>query len=139
MMTFDADVFSELFFGSATYAARAVAIPPEKQSLPIVVVEEVLRGRLSAVRHAEARRGRIKLDGAYALLEKSIAYVNAFQILPYTDAAERLFQTWRTQKIRIGTHDLRIAAVAVAHGATLVSRNRTDFDLVPNLHVEYWN
>ena len=138
MITFDADIFSELFFGSPTYAARAVAIPGEEQSLPIVVAEEVLRGRLSAVRRAEARTGR-KLDQAYAMLQRSIASLNAFHILPYTDAADRLFRTWRTQKIRIGTHDLRIAAVAVVHGATLVSRNRTDFDLIPNLQVEYWD
>lgn len=138
MITFDADIFSELFFGSPTCAARAVAIPGEEQSLPIVVAEEVLRGRLNAVRRAEAGTGR-KLDQAYAMLQRSIASLNAFHILPYTDAADRLFRTWRTQKIRIGTHDLRIAAVAVVHGATLVSRNRTDFDLIPNLQVEYWD
>ena len=138
MITFDADVFSELFFGRVDYARRALAIPREHQSLPVVVVEEVMRGRLNVVRRAEAGKGRITLESAYALLKNSIDYVNAFQILPYTDAAEQLFQSWRANKIRIGTHDLRIAAVAAAHGATLVSRNRRDFDVVPNLHVEYW-
>ena len=138
MITFDADIFSELFFGTAEYARRALAIPREHQSLPIVAVEEVMRGRLSAVRRAETGKGRPTLERAYTLLKNSIEYVNAFQILPYTAAAEQLFQSWRANKIRIGTHDLRIAAIAVAHGATLVSRNRRDFDLVPNLHVEYW-
>jgi predicted nucleic acid-binding protein len=33
---------------------------------------------------------------------------------------------------------LRIAAICVAHSATLISRNRRDFDQVPGLMVEYW-
>lgn len=41
-------------------------------------------------------------------------------------------------ELAFGSVDIHKRAVAVAHGATLVSRNRRDFDLVPNLHVEYW-
>ena len=59
-------------------------------------------------------------------------------ILPYTAQAEALYQEWRSQKIRLGTHDLRIAAICVAHMARLISRNLRDFDQVPGLQVEYW-
>jgi tRNA(fMet)-specific endonuclease VapC len=41
-------------------------------------------------------------------------------------------------KIRIGTMDLKIAAIALAHGATLLSRNLVDFKKVPGLTVEDW-
>jgi tRNA(fMet)-specific endonuclease VapC len=41
-------------------------------------------------------------------------------------------------KIRIGTMDLRIAAIALTHGATLLSRNLVDFKRVPELEVEDW-
>jgi tRNA(fMet)-specific endonuclease VapC len=34
--------------------------------------------------------------------------------------------------------DLRIAAVAVAHDATLLSRNLSDFSKVPGLRAEDW-
>jgi predicted nucleic acid-binding protein len=43
------------------------------------------------------------------------------------------------QRVRVSTHDLRIAAVAVANSATLVSRNRRDFELIPGLSVEFWD
>ncbi len=59
-------------------------------------------------------------------------------VLPYTAEAEVHFEDWRKQKLRIGTHDLRIAATAVVHSATLVSRNRRDFERVPGLKVEFW-
>lgn len=138
MIAFDSDILSELLHRVPEFVERADAISAEEQSLPIVTVEEVLRGRLSAVRRAEAGRGRISLERAYRHLQDVIEDVQEFHILPYTSTAEALFQEWRSQKIRIGTHDLRIAAIAAAHSATLITRNHRDFDLVPNLDVEYW-
>lgn len=54
MIAFDTDVFTEILAGDAAYVQRARAIPREEQFVPIVVVEEILRGRLSAIRLAEA-------------------------------------------------------------------------------------
>ena len=138
MIAFDADVMSELFHGVAAYTSRANAIPADQQSIPIVTVEEMIRGRLSVVRQAEAGRGRIRIERAYELFQRTVTYVQEFHVLAYTTAADKLYQDWRDEKIRIGTHDLRIAAIAVAHSVTLISRNRRDYDLVPNLDVEYW-
>ncbi len=41
-------------------------------------------------------------------------------------------------KLRIGTMDLRIAAIAIAQDALLLSKNLTDFRTVPGLSVEDW-
>jgi tRNA(fMet)-specific endonuclease VapC len=45
---------------------------------------------------------------------------------------------WRKKKIRGSTHDLRIAASCVVNSATLVTRNRRDFEHIPGLDVEFW-
>ncbi|NUQ61540.1 MAG: hypothetical protein HUU20_03565 [Pirellulales bacterium] len=40
--------------------------------------------------------------------------------------------------LQIGTLDLKIASIALEHGATLLSANTRDFDQVPGLRVENW-
>ena len=49
MKAFDADILSELFRGAADCVNRAATIPIDLQAVPIVVVEEILRGRLNVV------------------------------------------------------------------------------------------
>lgn len=49
------------------------------------------------------------------------------------------FERLRKQRIRIGTMDLKIAAIALANNATLLSKNLRDFGKVPGLKVEDWS
>jgi tRNA(fMet)-specific endonuclease VapC len=102
------------------------------------VAEQVLRGRLNVIRQAQAGKSSVSLEFAYDLLQGSITDLNHFQMLRLSPQAGTLVQAWRKQKIKVGISDLRIAAICMAHSATLISRNRRDFDLVPGLLVEYW-
>jgi tRNA(fMet)-specific endonuclease VapC len=40
--------------------------------------------------------------------------------------------------VRIGTQDLKIAALAIVHDALLLSANLRDFEQVPGLNAEDW-
>ena len=97
-----------------------------------------MRGRLSAIRRAETGKGRLTLPRAYHLFNQTTQAFQNLRILPYTEQADEIFRQWRSQKIRVGTRDLRIAAICVAHNATLISRNRRDFELIPQLEVTFW-
>ncbi|HLV81055.1 MAG TPA: type II toxin-antitoxin system VapC family toxin [Chthonomonadaceae bacterium] len=59
-------------------------------------------------------------------------------ILPFEDAAVSIFQSLWLQRLRVGTMDLKIAAIALANDATLLTRNRSDFSKIPALRIEDW-
>lgn len=98
-------------------------------------VEEQLRGRLAQV--AEAKVG-VSLSNAYRWLSETVKLLSDFEVLQFTEEAQLLYQEFKAQRIRVGTQDLRIAAIVMAHNGILLSRNLRDFEKVPNLVVRDW-
>lgn len=139
MTAFDTDVLSELLLGTPAYVQRADMLLAADRVVPIVALEEVLRGRLDAIRRAQAGRIRLTLSRAYDHLRDALEDTRVYRILPYTIAADALFQGWRAAKVRVGSNDLRIAAICVDHGATLATRNARDYAQVPGLTFDVWN
>jgi tRNA(fMet)-specific endonuclease VapC len=138
MKAFDTDILTEVLTGNPAYAERIENVPLEEQSAPVVAIEEILRGRLNVIRQAEAGKARLPIDEAYRFFEETLDAFRELRFLSFTPQAEVLFKEWRNKKIRGSTHDLRMAASCVVHAATLVSRNRRDFEHIPGLSVEFW-
>ncbi len=49
------------------------------------------------------------------------------------------YERLRTAHRNVGKNDLRISAIALEHGATVVTRNSRDFKQVPGLTIEDWS
>src|SRR5437773_6847089 len=133
MKAFDTDILTEILAGNPAYAERIAKVPLAEQAAAIVAVEEIVRGRLNTIRQAEAGKARVTIEQAYLLFEQTLDDIRELQILSISEHAERLLQEWRKKKTRGSTHDLRIAAISVVNSATLVSRNRRDFQNIPGL------
>jgi tRNA(fMet)-specific endonuclease VapC len=138
MIAFDTDVLTEILLGNAAFEERAATIPIHQQAVPIIVIEEILRGRLNVIRQAEAGKAGVSIERAYELFQETFSDAQRLHVLSYTTQAESLYQQWRHQGIRGSTHDMRIAAICMAHNAKLISRNRRDYDRIPGLTVEFW-
>ena len=52
--------------------------------------------------------------------------------------SKQLVASWRAARIRVKPMDMRIAAIAIHAGATLVTRNARDFRLIPGLSLDVW-
>lgn len=139
MIAFDTNVLTEILLGHPLFVARAAALPVSQQAVPVIVIEELMRGRLNIIRQAEAGKAKISLDRAYAFFQETFDDSRRLQILSYTALSDSLCRQWRQQGIRVSTHDLRIAAICVTHQAKLITRNRRDFELIPDLSVEFWD
>ncbi len=59
-------------------------------------------------------------------------------VLEFDEAAAVEFRRLKQSRVRIGTMDLKIAAIALANNATVLTRNSRDFTRVPGLRIEDW-
>ncbi len=110
--------------------------PPEDIAITIISVEELIRGRFAQVRKAKKQRERLN---AYHWLSETFDFLTDFTVLKYDLRAEIHFQDLRAQKIRVGTQDLRIAAIALSKNGIVVTRNERDFGKIPRLKIEDWS
>jgi tRNA(fMet)-specific endonuclease VapC len=102
---------------------------PDSIVVPEMVRAELLHGCLKSHRPKENRKA----------VERFLA---PFRHLPFDSVAAEHYAEIRTYLERrgelIGPNDLVIAATARAAGATLVTRNTTEFQRVPGLLCENW-
>ncbi len=98
-------------------------------------IEEQLRGRLAQI--AEAKDGSA-LFNTYHWLSETVKMLSVFEVLQFTETSQTIYRDLKSQRIRIGTQDLRIASIVLAHQGVLLSRNARDFDKIPDLIVENW-
>ena len=101
----------------------------------IVSVEEQMRGWLALIHR---RRDALEQVCCYLELESLLRFFQKWRVLSFDRQAAFKFDELQRQKIRIGTQDLKIAAIVVEQDALLLSRNTVDFDRVPGLRVESW-
>lgn len=101
----------------------------------IITFEEQTRGWLSIFAQA---RDATSLVAAYDRLLRHLDVFKEIDVVPFTLSAEAIFRELRKQKFRIGTRDLRIAAIALSLNATLLTRNLRDFGSIPGLRTEDW-
>lgn len=111
------------------------AMPPPEIVTTIITAEEQLRGRFLQISQAKVMLARIN---AYWHLRLAIESLNEYRLLDYDAQADAIFTTLRHAKLRIGTNDLRIAAITLAVGGTLLTRNIVDFGQIPTLKIEDW-
>ena len=101
----------------------------------IVTYEEQMRGWLAFAAQSNSLQ---KTVIAYERLQTHIAVFRNVPLLPFDAIAADIYAELRKSRIRIGVMDLRIASIALAYDATVISRNLRDFSLVPGLRVEDW-
>ena len=138
MIALDTDLMTLILHGHAPTVARLAAIPIADQGVPVIVLGELLRGRLGAIRQAEAGKGSVSLPQAYEFFARTVADSRRYTVLPFTPGAESVFQQWRRAKVKVGTQDMQIAAICVDLGATLATRNARDYAQIPGFPFDVW-
>jgi tRNA(fMet)-specific endonuclease VapC len=95
-----------------------------------ITLEEQFSGWSGLARSAKTHQQQ---EQAARLLAAIVASWNRFALVPITEPALRRFEQLVRMKLNVRYNDLRIAAIALEMGATVVTRNGRDFGRVPGL------
>lgn len=115
---------------------RMATIGNNHLATTVITVEEQIQGRFAVIKRAISGE---KLVWAYQDLQNTLGYFTTMSLLPFTTIANGHYERLRRQPIRIGTQDLKIAAITLTVNGTLVTRNWKDFQRVPGLSLEDWS
>ncbi len=133
MYLLDTDVLSNLLKHAPSMAllSKLAAVPAESQFTSSITLGELLYG---------ARRRAPLADHLLAQIESRL--LPELPVLPFDASAARRYGDVRCELEQrgtpIGDADLRIAAIALARGLTVVTGNERRFRRVPDLSVEKW-
>ena len=138
MILLDSDHLSVLLDDRDARSARLserLDSSQDEAALPIVCIEEFMRGWLAAIRSSNDPYQQVR---PYRRLKSAFTRLREWPIVDWNEAAANHFQRLRAARVRIGTQDLKIACIALANDALLLSANLRDFEQVPGLRVEDW-
>jgi tRNA(fMet)-specific endonuclease VapC len=97
---------------------------------------------LCSIVKAELLYGARKSQRVAENLKELEAFFAPFDSVPFDDKAADFYGTTRALLAKagtpIGTNDLFIAGIALAHDLVVVTRNRKEFVRVPGLRIEVW-
>lgn len=132
MLALDTNTISYFFRGDPRVVSRLSALAPADVAVPAVVVYELHFGLARLPTPAREARAQA-LDN----------FLRPVTVLAFDDAAARsaarLRAALEAKGTPIGPHDLLIAATALAHSVTLVTRNISEFSRVEGLALQDWH
>ena len=137
MQLLDTDTLTHLHAGHARVMAHLQSTDDPDVGTTIITKIELLQGRfdylLKAANGTDTIRTQQLLIRTEELLSQTI-------IVSVDQEAGVAFDRLRTIKglHKIGRSDLLIASIALAQRATLVTRNRRHFSVVPGLRIVNW-
>ena len=119
---------------------RNIEIHRSDLVITIVTVQEVFNGWISRLNHPSEAHRQVSL---YAKLSSVVMLLKEVDVLDFDHEADHFFRTMLNQnpslrKSRL-QKDMRIASIALANDAIVVTRNYRDFVQVPNLKILDWS
>jgi tRNA(fMet)-specific endonuclease VapC len=139
MILLDTDHLSVLRFRAGERCdrliARMEAAKEEVFGTTIINVAEQMKGWLAVINR---ERQALQQVTGYRELARLFDFFLSYHIAPFDEAAAVRFNDLRQSKIRVGTSDLKIAAVAITCNALLLTANRQDFEKIPGLRFANW-
>ena len=137
MHLLDTDTLTHLHAGHPRVLERLRDVSDSDVGTTIVTKLKLLRGRIDFALTAATGADLLRAQHLLIRTEELLAQIS---VVLFNQAASEQFDRLRAARAlrKIGRSDLLIASIALAHRATLVTRNLRHFRPVPNLIVVNW-
>ena len=107
----------------------------QELAVTIITIEEQTRGWLARIHRETNPRRQVQ---PYEELKFLFEFFAEWDVVAWDSDAVAVFEKLRKRKIRLSTMDLKIASIAIARNAMLLSRNSKDFERIPDLQLQNW-
>src|SRR5713226_328922 len=110
----DTDIATLYRRGHEVVMRHALTHTPEELAITVITVEEQLSGWYTLLRRAKTSADLARI---YDRLAETVRFLSSIRLLSFTQPAIARYEQLKSMRLRIGTMDLRIAAIALASGA----------------------
>jgi len=132
----DTDCVSLIFYNHPQVTTNAAK---HKFAVTIVTVQELFNGWVVRINDPSLVNN---LPALYSKLWTTVKYLQTIEVLDFTPEADTCLKKLLKDNPSLRKNrlqkDMRIAAIALSIGATVVTRNQRDFSQVPGLSIEDW-
>lgn len=131
----DTDHLSLQQRGHPQLAKRLAEYPSEEVATSVITMEEMIRGRLAILSRRSEGEARVS---AHRRFQDTVHLFCKIWTVSFDSPSEQRFQELKVLRLKVGSQDLRIAAIALANDMVVLTRNIKDFGRIPGLLIEDW-
>jgi len=132
----DTDCVSLILYNHPQIVAKA---KNNQIAITIITVQELFNGWIGRINDPSQINN---LNPLYSKLWITVKYIQTIDVLNLTNEAELCLKNLLKNNPPLRKNrlqkDLRIGAIALSLGATIVTRNQRDFSQIPGLLIEDW-
>jgi tRNA(fMet)-specific endonuclease VapC len=132
----DTDILTLYYHGDPVVLRNVDAHISTDLAITVITVDEQLTGWYALTRKAGQPK---EIARAYSHLSDAVVRLAKWRILPYTETAIARVAQLKSLRLNVQIMDLRIAAITLEYGATVITRNERDFGRIYGLSLEDWS
>jgi tRNA(fMet)-specific endonuclease VapC len=140
LLLLDTDHISLALRGNPKIVDRLQNLRRSQWAVSVISIQEIFNGWIGSLNDPRYKDQQVEL---YTRLWKSNEFFQRAQVLNFDTSADTTYKQLLQKHSHLNKRrlekDVKIASVAIANQAILVTRNQRDFVLVPGLQIEDWN
>ncbi|CAD5959153.1 type II toxin-antitoxin system VapC family toxin [Planktothrix agardhii 1806] len=135
----DTNQVSALLEGNNTIKSKVTQVSPDNIAITVVTVQEIFNGWVDKINNTSESKDLVRL---YTKLSINLDFFKAVRILNFDKKASNIYENLIKENQELNKKrlqkDLRIAAITLSVNGVMVTANKRDFSLIPDLVIENW-